>query len=742
MRHTAYLLLLTEAFTPLAVASDEDDLTSLSYISYLERYATVQPASQEESLEAIINLPLVPGDRTDTARQARMEAQLSDGAVLWLDEYTSLSFDAIAFSRDTQGDRTVLFLAEGGIAVEIPEHSLSTTPTRVDSTSATAYLEPDGLYRLQRLENGGLRVEVWHGLAEAATADGGIPVRAGSAVEISAGQVDRSEEIMTQGDEFGQWVAQRRYELQGDSDLHLEDRFQQEGEILDSYGSWVYVDNNESWAWRPQVATSWSPYTSGRWYWTSVGWSWVSYEPWGWLPYHYGSWYNDPVYGWVWYWNSYWGPSWVSWISWGGYIGWCPRGYYDYWWYSRWCCDYWWYPPGNSDPRPPAGDTRPPRSVQGISRNEIVGGGQGDPIGPSDFALDSSGIVKAEKLDGTGWNLVPASDFASPHLPRLIENGQQVLRGAEGMGDAVVLSGPLVTPSPSVSRTTDLLEQRFDQAARTNPADVTPIFARDTSLRPEQGSGVVRPTTTSGLTRTITRESNASPAQDAAPRNAGGSSGITQIPSRYEAPNIHRPVLRSGGGSTAAGTPSRPTITSPTVRRSPQSSSSGSVRPSGQPSSTRSVPGASTRTPSRESSSYSPRKPSASSSSTRPSIYPRSPSTSSPSSRSATPQRGYSSPTPRTAPSSSRSSRPVIVPRSTRSSSASPSASSYSRRPSATVPSRSSTRSAPSSRSVTRPSSGSSSSSRPSASRSSSSSAPRSSSPPSSSSRSVSRPKK
>ena len=64
----------------VSMASAEDEMTSLSYISYLERYATVQPASQEESLEAVVNMPLVGGDRVDTAREARMEIILADGA--------------------------------------------------------------------------------------------------------------------------------------------------------------------------------------------------------------------------------------------------------------------------------------------------------------------------------------------------------------------------------------------------------------------------------------------------------------------------------------------------------------------------------------------------------------------------------------------------------------------------------------------------------------------------------------
>ncbi|MHC4093027.1 MAG: hypothetical protein ACYSVY_22615, partial [Planctomycetota bacterium] len=72
------------AVAGLVMASEEDDLTSLSYISYLERYATVQPASQQESIEAVANMPLVPGDRVDTAREARLELFVADGNTVWL----------------------------------------------------------------------------------------------------------------------------------------------------------------------------------------------------------------------------------------------------------------------------------------------------------------------------------------------------------------------------------------------------------------------------------------------------------------------------------------------------------------------------------------------------------------------------------------------------------------------------------------------------------------------------------
>jgi len=137
---------LVLALSSASMASGEDEMTSLSYISYLERYATVQPVSQEESLEAVINMPLVGGDRVDSAREARLEIVLADANLVWLDEYTTLSLDAVAYSRDSDADRSVIFLADGAIIFEITEHALSKKPVRIDGRGATVYLDERGLF--------------------------------------------------------------------------------------------------------------------------------------------------------------------------------------------------------------------------------------------------------------------------------------------------------------------------------------------------------------------------------------------------------------------------------------------------------------------------------------------------------------------------------------------------------------------------------------------------------------------
>lgn len=93
--------------------------------------------------------------------------------------------------------------------------------------------------------------------------------------------------------------------------------------VLGGYGEWVAVDGLGR-CWRPWVASSWRPYTHGRWVLTSLGWTWVAYEPWGYLPHHFGSW-AYAGYGWVWVPGSSYAAANVVWVRSGGYLGWYAR---------------------------------------------------------------------------------------------------------------------------------------------------------------------------------------------------------------------------------------------------------------------------------------------------------------------------------------------------------------------------------------------------------------------------------
>jgi hypothetical protein len=547
---------LVGVISGVSMASGEDEMTSLSYISYLERYATVQPVSEENSLEAVINMPLVGGDRVDTAREARMEIVLADGNTMWLDEYTTLSLDAVAYSRDADAERTVIFLAEGTIIIEITEFTLAKKPMRIDGRGATIYLDERGLYRLSALPSGGLRVEVIAGLAEAATSSGGVLVRAQGSAEVGAGEVQRREAHITWDDDFAAWVEMRRQIPSGESSQYVDLRYSRQAAQLDNYGSWVYVDSINSWAWQPAVGASWEPYRAGRWYWTSTGWAWISYEPWGWLPYHYGSWHFSVGFGWVWSWGNYWGPAWVNWVWWPGYVGWCPYGYYNNWYWNSYGGYYPGYYPPYRPPYPghgggsavPRRDVMPPRSAGSRVAAESTQSRLA-----SQPAADINGRVRMSSIDRRGWTVVRQDDFASPQLTRLARSGARVMP-TDGDQMGVVMTGPLTTRSPSRSNAGSELERVFRRVEARNPVDVSPVMARDPSLSAETVRQLGRPTTIADLSN----RSSAFAAENrstVAPRLSVGerSPFHTGGTSRVARPNLYRSTIYGTGGGSASG---------------------------------------------------------------------------------------------------------------------------------------------------------------------------------------------
>jgi hypothetical protein len=95
---------------------------------------------------------------------------------------------------------------------------------------------------------------------------------------------------------------------------------------LSPYGQWIVVDGYGR-CWRPTTViydSTWQPYCDrGHWVYTDCGWYWDSDYSWG-VTFHYGRWFNTPNYGWCWWPDTVWAPSWVTWRSSGDYCGWAP----------------------------------------------------------------------------------------------------------------------------------------------------------------------------------------------------------------------------------------------------------------------------------------------------------------------------------------------------------------------------------------------------------------------------------
>ena len=104
-------------------------------------------------------------------------------------------------------------------------------------------------------------------------------------------------------------------------------------DTLSPYGNWVEVGGYGR-CWRPTTVVyddDWRPYCNrGHWVYSDCGWYWDSDYAWG-STFHYGRWFRDTRFGWCWWPDTTWAPSWVLWRSGEEHCGWAPlppRCYY------------------------------------------------------------------------------------------------------------------------------------------------------------------------------------------------------------------------------------------------------------------------------------------------------------------------------------------------------------------------------------------------------------------------------
>jgi hypothetical protein len=102
---------------------------------------------------------------------------------------------------------------------------------------------------------------------------------------------------------------------------------------LQPYGNWVDVEGYGR-CWRPTVTvynSGWQPYCDrGHWVDSDSGWYWVSDYSWG-VTFHYGRWFHHARFGWVWWPDTVWAPSWVTWRYADDYCGWAPLPPFTVW---------------------------------------------------------------------------------------------------------------------------------------------------------------------------------------------------------------------------------------------------------------------------------------------------------------------------------------------------------------------------------------------------------------------------
>lgn len=295
------LLASAHAQSSYPPAAPPDPPARVAWLGLAEGDVSLAPAEADGSGEAgdwqpaLLNRPLVAGDRLWSGARARTELHIGSTAVRMAPQ-TGLDFVAL----DDQ--RIQLRLAQGTLQLRV-RTLFDGQRLEIDTPNLAFIVTQPGHYRLDVDPAGDTsRVVAQSGggwlygdSGQSLAIDGGeqgnftgtslIPAAPGPALQ----------------DRFDQWTAERdRAEDQSISARYLPREtvgYQQ----LDRYGDWQQ-DATYGAVWLPRsLPDNWAPYRTGVWRWISPwGWTWIDEAPWGFAPFHYGRWAQiGPRWAWV-----------------------------------------------------------------------------------------------------------------------------------------------------------------------------------------------------------------------------------------------------------------------------------------------------------------------------------------------------------------------------------------------------------------------------------------------------------
>jgi hypothetical protein len=280
---------------------------------------SVRRGDSGELVAAVVNAPLVAGDRVVTSDTGRAEVQFDFANLVRLGASTEVRLSELAYHRYqiqiATGTTIFRVVRETDAQVEISTPSVAVRPTKA------------GVYRVSVLPDGSSQITVRLGDAEVFSPRGSEPLHMGQTMVARGPASDPEFQLSTvvPDDEFERWCISRDRLLEkSPSSRHISPDVAGTQD-LDANGRWVNDDTYGN-VWAPTVDPGWAPYSCGRWTWLDYyGWSWVGCESWGWAPYHYGRWYHAS-FGWAWwpgpaYGPYYWRPAMVGFFGWGGGVG-------------------------------------------------------------------------------------------------------------------------------------------------------------------------------------------------------------------------------------------------------------------------------------------------------------------------------------------------------------------------------------------------------------------------------------
>jgi len=297
---------------------------------------------------AVLNQPVIGGDKVSTGDGGRAELQLDFANIL------RLGTNSRANIANLTKEKIQIQVGQG--IANFTVFKESETEPEIDTPNVAVHpAHHDGVFRIEVRPDGDTLVIVRRGEAQISTPKGIAEVRQGEMATVR-GNVDDAQYKVSAApipDDWDRWNSDRDHMIRDAQSWKHTNHYYTGSEDLDANGRWESsADYGEVWV--PNEPDGWAPYRDGSWVWEPYyGWTWVGYEPWGWAPYHYGRW---MVYGggWAWwpgpvwgggFYRPFWAPAYVSFYGWGwgfglgfgwgwGGFGWLPIGPGD--WFHPW----------------------------------------------------------------------------------------------------------------------------------------------------------------------------------------------------------------------------------------------------------------------------------------------------------------------------------------------------------------------------------------------------------------------
>ena len=320
-----------------------DTKQGVARISMIHGDVSTQRGDSGDWSAAVLNQPVLSGDKVSTGAGGRAEVQLDFANILRLGPNAQANIGT--FTRDhiqiqlSQGLANYSVFSESEAEPEIDTPNVAVHPAHKDV-----------VLRIEVRPDGDTVVIVRKGEAQISTPKGIADLKQGDMATVRGSVEEAQYKIAAapERDDWDRWNSDRDHMIHSANSWQHTNKYYTGSEDLDANGRWENAPDYGQ-VWVPNEPEGWAPYRDGNWVWEPYyGWTWVGYEPWGWAPYHYGrwmwygsawAWWPGPVWG-AGFYRPFWAPAYVSffgfgggfgvgfgfgWGGWGGF-GWLPIG--------------------------------------------------------------------------------------------------------------------------------------------------------------------------------------------------------------------------------------------------------------------------------------------------------------------------------------------------------------------------------------------------------------------------------